>query len=471
MDPATIAQIKALVELRRRRSLTMDEKMDILWLQATLREERRSDVTGTISRLLLRSNKTVKGVLCEFLGRGSLFEADPPLNTKNHPSRVPTSASVRSLVRTFIRDRWVTRTRTVAWDVLALLIDHNVVFVGATRPNDYSAGFRAVQVFLSNEGYARGKRAGRTEFRMTKADEMAWDAYFSMMVPTGVMRPRRPVVHLDESFIQHHYTRHEDSLYDPEHSTTRPKYKGRRFCLIAGIIDEGLDIFVGGKKNGKTVKDYHSMFNHAYFVDWFEKLLDEVENLGWASAVFVMDNPKYHKGRPFDTPKGNWKKDDLYQECVKFKVLGASSTDLKAMIWAALKKHIEEHIPPVVVEMARTRGHHVVFSAPGFSDLQPIEMVWANVKGTVGRAYTSTCTTTFAGVRDRLDRVFYELDTKVIYSAAFTAKLLMLDSSLREAETLAEASCFKDFDSETSSEDDLSASSDCVGMGVSENDE
>ncbi|ETV97461.1 hypothetical protein H310_09390 [Aphanomyces invadans] len=147
---------------------------------------------------------------------------------------------------------------------------------------------------------------------MTKAHEMARDAYVSMMVPTMVMRPRRPVVYLDESFI-HHYTRHEDSLYDPEHSTTRSKHKGRRYCFIAGIIDDGsdvshllgLDTLVGGKKNGKTVKDYHSMFNHAYFVDWFEKLLDEVEYLGWASAVFVMDNAKYHKGWPFDTPKGN----------------------------------------------------------------------------------------------------------------------------------------------------------------------
>ncbi|ETW10557.1 hypothetical protein H310_00824 [Aphanomyces invadans] len=26
--------------------------------------------------------------------------------------------------------------------------------------------------------------------------------------------------------------------------------------------------------------------------------------------------------------------------------------------------------------MAKARGHHVVYSAPGFSELQPIEMVW-----------------------------------------------------------------------------------------------
>ena len=45
----------------------------------------------------------------------------------------------------------------------------------------------------------------------------------------------------------------------------KPKHKGRRYCIITGILDDrsdvshllGLDIFVGEKKNGKVVKDYH----------------------------------------------------------------------------------------------------------------------------------------------------------------------------------------------------------------------
>ncbi|ETV73231.1 hypothetical protein H257_12032 [Aphanomyces astaci] len=136
------------------------------------------------------------------------------------------------------------------------------------------------------------------------------------MVSTVTMEPRGAVVYLDERFIHHHYTRHDDSLYHPDDHTTKPKHKGQRYCFVAGILDDesdvahilGLDIFV----------DYHSMFNHDYFVDWFRKLLDEVEELGWSSSVeFVMDNAKYHKGKSKGTPKGTWKKDDLYQACVK----------------------------------------------------------------------------------------------------------------------------------------------------------
>ncbi|RHY88362.1 hypothetical protein DYB35_009375 [Aphanomyces astaci] len=446
--------------------------MDILWLQATLRETNTEDVAGVVSQLLGRARKTVKSVLAEYLATHNLSVVQPPSNTTKHHSRVPDTHAVRALVQRFIRDRCVSRTRTVAKDVLSYLVENHVVAVDDRKVKDYAACLRAVQVFLANQGYERGKRTSTTAYRMSKAHEEARDAYVGIMVPTVTHAPRRPVVYLDESFIHHHYSRHSDSLYDPtDDVTTKPKHKGRRYCFIAGILDDGsdvshllgLDIFVGGKKNGKVVKDYHSMFNHDYFVQWFGKLLDEVEELGWSSAVFVMDNAKYHKGKPKSTPKGTWRKSDLYQACVDNTLTDVAPTDLKSAIWKTLKKHLDEHVLPVVVTMAQARGHHVVYAAPGFSELQPIEMVWANVKGTVGRAYTST--TTFQDVLDRLERAFFELDSEVICNTikSSTAKLLDLDRTLREAEGVEADGCDEDRNSETSTNDDTSSSSECSG--------
>ncbi|ETV75130.1 hypothetical protein H257_10696 [Aphanomyces astaci] len=155
--------------------------------------------------------------------------------------------------------------------------------------NNHVACLCAVQRFLDKQGYARGKASRNTTYRMNLAQEQARDPYVNFMVPTVTTAPRRPVVYLDESLIYHHYTRHADSLYDPtDIAKTKPMHKGRRYCFIVGILDDGtdashllgLDSFVGGKKNGRTVKDYHFMFNHEYFVNWFGKLLDEVEELG-----------------------------------------------------------------------------------------------------------------------------------------------------------------------------------------------
>ncbi|ETV65663.1 hypothetical protein H257_17658 [Aphanomyces astaci] len=396
--------MKDFVKQRRQRSLTYDEKLDILWLQATLREDNTVDVAGTIARLLGR---------------------------------------LRDLVQTFVRDRPVTRTRTVAKDVLALVQDAHVVTV-ADGAKDHAACLRAVQRFLDKQGNARGKPSRNTTYRITPAHEQARDSNANFMVPTVTTAPRRSVAYLDEGFIHHHYTRHADSLYDPmDTAKTKPKHKGTVALHLLG-----LDIFVGGKKNGRTVKDYHSMFNHEYFVNWFGKLLDEVEELGWSSAVFFMDNAKYHKGKTSTTPKGSWKKADLYQACLKYDIRDISPTDLEAAMWARLKKYIDEHIYPVV--------------------LHPIELIWANVKGTVGRAYTSD--TTFQDVYKRLDNAFYHLDSETIKVTIdnSTAKLIALEKALRQAEEAAAmvsiGSGHSDGDSDTSSSCDESSAGSSDGV-------
>ncbi|RHY44435.1 hypothetical protein DYB34_011596, partial [Aphanomyces astaci] len=191
----------------------------------TLREQGNLDVTGAIVRLLGRAKKTAQGVHAEFNTLGDLSVAEPPSNTTNHRTTVPKTRAVRDLVRTFIPDRSVTRTRTVGKDVLAPIQEHNVVSVDVSCKKSYGFCLRAVQSYLAKQGYARGKRVGATKYRMSKAHEDARDAYVGMMVPTVMMSPRRPVVYLDESFVHHHYSSHADSLYHPDDPKTKSKHK------------------------------------------------------------------------------------------------------------------------------------------------------------------------------------------------------------------------------------------------------
>ncbi|RHY59199.1 hypothetical protein DYB38_008667 [Aphanomyces astaci] len=323
MDASTAARIKQFVKLRCRSSLSYDEKLDILWLEATLREQGNLDVTGAI------------------------------------------------------------------------------------------------------------------------AHEDARDAYVNMMVPTVTMSPRRPLVYLDESFVHHHYSSYADSQYHTDDPMTKPKHNGRRYCCIAGILDDGsdvahllgLDIFVGGKKSGKIVKDYHAMSNHDYFVDWFGKLLDEVEELGWSSAVFVMDNAKYHKGKPKSTPKGSWKKADLYQACLDRSVpmspYRSQDDDLEGT-----EEALGRTCPACRCRHGTDPGPSCCVLCPGFPELQPIELLRANARAPLDVRTFRQPHHTFQDVRDLLEKAFYELDTDVIHNTieSFTAKLLKLDRALRDAE-------------------------------------
>ncbi|ETV75133.1 hypothetical protein H257_10699 [Aphanomyces astaci] len=103
-------------------------------------------------------------------------------------------------------------------------------------------------------------------------------------------------------------------------------------------------------------------------------------------------------------------------------------------MWARLKKYIDEHIYPVVVQMAQARGHHIVYAAPGFSELQPIELIWANVKGTVGRAYTNRHNISRCIQAPRQCILSPGLRDHQGHDRELETKLIALEKALRQAE-------------------------------------
>ncbi|OQS05128.1 hypothetical protein THRCLA_20714 [Thraustotheca clavata] len=109
-----------------------------------------------------------------------------------------------------------------------------------------------------------------------------------------------------------------------------------------------------------------------------------------------------HKVKPLSTPKGNWKKNDLFNACMKFGLYDVNINDLKATMWPRLKMYVATNIVPVVVDMARERGHDVIYTPPNYYH------IWAIVKGRVGCAYTAE--TTFEQVYERLETAFWNLD-------------------------------------------------------------
>ena len=194
------------------------------------------------------------------------------------------------------------------------------------------------------------------------------------------------------------------------------------------------------------------MFDGDYFIDWFKKLLSELHVKGIQNSIIVMDSAKYHKTLPQDTPKGNQKKAILQAACSRYDI-PFEYTDLKSMLWEKLKTYIAAKIQPVVSTLAKAAGHTVLFTPPHHSDLQPIEMVWAIVKGEVGRQYTTE--TTFKMVLDRLNLAFENLTSKQINGCVVKSEERLLENYkyIRETEN-------DDFDSDTDDDDDNDVGSD-----------
>ncbi|RLO04912.1 hypothetical protein DYB28_015456, partial [Aphanomyces astaci] len=395
MDPSIDACF-AFVKTARHRTVTREERLDILRLHAWFRSQYTKAASKQVVDALGRNLNLVQDVWREYHASQTVTAATPSGNCTTHITKVPRTKLVTQMVQQFIRDRRATRTRTTAVEVMMYLKEMCVLDVDDKKP--FAASYRAVQRFLKAQGYKRGRRKGSSTYHLSKANALARDTYVKLMHPHSTAATRPNVVYTDESYIHHHYKSHHQDLYDPsdEHDVqSKEKHKGRRYCFVAGILDSptmaskvmALDIFTGGKSRGKEPKDYHGMFNHAYYVKWFGRLLDEMDASEVTKALIVLDNANYHKGLPESTPTSGRRKSILLDAC---RLYGIQTTgkEFKSELWDMLASHIKAHIHPVIVEMAKRRGHCVVYTPPHHSDLQPIETVWAIVKGEVGRQYT-----------------------------------------------------------------------------------
>jgi hypothetical protein len=97
----------------------------------------------------------------------------------------------------------------------------------------------------------------------------------------------------------------------------------------------------------------------------------------------MLENAAYHCVYGADVPK--WHKMKK-QECINYLSFKAvifdpamSAVEMKQLI----KQYITTHVKIEVEHLAEAGGHTVLFTPAYHSDLQPIELVWARVKGNV----------------------------------------------------------------------------------------
>lgn len=122
-----------------------------------------------------------------------------------------------------------------------------------------------------------------------------------------------------------------------------------------------------------------------------------------------MDNASYHKSKPTSTPKPHkMRKDDIVTAMHDYG-LAVCSDMTRAELQLILSSYIRSNVQPEVVQKSELAGHTVLFTPPHYSDLQPIELLWASIKTKVGLKYTTG--TTMHDVRSRLNSAFTDLDS------------------------------------------------------------
>lgn len=159
-----------------------------------------------------------------------------------------------------------------------------------------------------------------------------------------------------------------------------PSGKGKRLIIVhvgssEGFVDGGLLTFIS-----KRTGDYHEDMNGDVFEEWFVQMLDLIPK----GAVIVMDNASYHSRLREALPTSRWRKAELLEWLIS-KNIKFPKDPLRKELYRIAKMNKNKYKTYIVEEMASSRGISVLRLPPYHCELNPIELIWAQVKGEVGK--------------------------------------------------------------------------------------
>ena len=192
------------------------------------------------------------------------------------------------------------------------------------------------------------------------------------------------IVYLDETFVNAHHTVNREWV-SKDGSIKRhvPSGKGRRIIVAhagsenVGFIPQAELVFTSVSTDNR---DYHSEMNSDIFEDWIENTL--LPALDRPSCI-VMDNASYHSlVLPEDKiPTTSTRKEEI-QSWLEREKISYDKTALKGEPLSLVrvdKKRKQYKIDKLISQ----HGHVCLRLPPYHSHLNPIELVWAKVKGEV----------------------------------------------------------------------------------------
>jgi len=322
------------------------------------------------------------------------------------------------------------RARVTGRQILEFCLEQKIIILPQATNNEevdrknFESAYRAVRRWIVRHGYKRGKRTGNVVMKdgvVEKRDQFLLCFFRNRNLPE---QERLREVYLDESYIHHHYRCKEDSVWDPNDDQDlqfgKAPGKGRRYCFVAAIqgpnprggdsVEDRAGLVPGSvwkfSPNKKELHfgDYHKVFNGKNFVTWFkEQLLPGLH----CPSLIMMDNAAYHVVFGEQVPVLSKMKREDCRRYLESKNTPYPSNATVAILKALVKTTIVMQEKRECVRLAEENGHTILFTPPYHSDLQPIELVWAQIKGRIGRQYSKD--TTLEDVREQLEDEFQDL--------------------------------------------------------------
>lgn len=124
--------------------------------------------------------------------------------------------------------------------------------------------------------------------------------------------------------------------------------------------------------------------NAENFENWFFKTIDKLPE----NAVIVMDNASFQSRKVEKNSTVNSKKQEII-DWLNEKRIEFEENLLKRELLAIVKEHRKLHEAYVIDEIAKTKNKTVLRLPPYHCALNPIESIWAQIKGDVASRNTT----------------------------------------------------------------------------------
>lgn len=249
---------------------------------------------------------------------------------------------------------------------------------------------RTVQRLLKDLGFVYAKR-NRRSILIEREDTQQWRRRYLRSI-RKFREEGRKIYYTDETWVNFGITKtkvwqdtsinsaKEAFLSGLSTGLKAPSGKGSRFIIMHtgsndGFVSNACEMF----EAKKSVGDYHGEMNGDSYEAWFkEKLLQNIEK----DSVIVIDNAPYHSVHSENIPKTTAKKADI-QTWLSSKNISWDADMLKTELLAILSSVRKQYESYRIDEIAEKQGHTILRLPPYHCELNPIEKVWAQVKGYV----------------------------------------------------------------------------------------
>lgn len=347
--------------------LTTDEKWIILNVYQRCRKE-HEQLELSLSEVYERSayyagvsRKVVVDIVAHFRKTGTVPPVTKAGNQINHQTSIPSKASSR--IRRLIFDRHREGTICEAKDVGAFL----------EKEFNLNPHLATIKRHLTRLGFEYKRNKPKTR-SLREKDYVRQQRHTYLHQIRQMRGSGHEIIYLDESFLHHHHAQ-QFSWFDEGDFLERPSGKGRRWCFINAISQQGLLencllAFEGKKSTG----DYHGSFNFQVFYEWFQEQL--LPNLPEKSCI-VMDRATYHMVPEERIIPTQMRKLEIQEWLTEHNICWEEHW-LKPKLIDAIEQSIDR--TPLVQKEAQKYEHQLLILPVHHPELNPIELIWALVK-------------------------------------------------------------------------------------------